>query len=369
MSKKLHINKTVSGEAYDILVESDFEGLGEAVSKLPFRPYKICIVTDSQVGAHYAFQVESVFNSLDIKTHIFTFTAGEERKNLDTVSDLYRFLIERHFDRKSALVALGGGVTGDLTGFAAATYLRGIPFIQVPTSLLADTDSSIGGKTGVDMDEYKNMVGAFYMPSLVYINVSTINTLPPREFSSGMAEIIKHGLIRDREYLNDLRANIEAVQARDYVALEDIIYRSLCIKAAVVEEDPKEQGVRAILNFGHTIGHAIERYMDFRLTHGECVALGSVAAMEISRLRGYITGEEVLEAEDIFSAYALPVHIEDINADELIDITRSDKKMDKGHIRFILLKAVGDAVIDNTVSDEELRAGIEYISKGRNDRG
>ena len=368
MSKQLHINKTVSGEAYDILVESSFEGLGEAVERLPFRPYKICIVTDSTVGAHYAFQVESVFNRLGIDTVIFTFAAGEENKNLDTVSDLYRFLIEKHFDRKSALVALGGGVTGDLTGFAAATFLRGIPFIQVPTSLLADTDSSIGGKTGVDMDEYKNMVGAFYMPSYVYINVSALNTLSSREFSSGMAEIIKHGLIRDRAYLAYLKDNTEAVMKMDPAVLEEVIYRSLIIKAAVVEEDPKEQGIRAILNFGHTIGHAIERQMDFKLTHGECVALGSIAALRISVLRGFISEEELHGAADIFSAYGLPVCLEEADTDELIEITRSDKKMDKGQIKFVLLKALGEAVIDKTVSDAELRSGIEFIMR-RNNKG
>ena len=364
MAKNIHINKTVSGEAYDILITDSFERLSEAIDALPFKPYKLCIVTDSEVGAHYAFAVESVLNRLGLEVFIFTFPAGEERKNLDTVSSLYKFLIERRFDRKSALIALGGGVTGDLTGFAAATYLRGIPFIQVPTSLLADTDSSIGGKTGVDLDEYKNMVGAFYMPSFVYVNVATLDTLSEREFASGMAEIIKHGLIRDKGYYEELNINIEGIRLKDHAVLEDVIYKSLKIKAAVVEEDPTEKGLRAILNFGHTLGHAIERYMEFSLTHGECVALGSVAAMEISRRRGYILKEDMDGAAALMSAFGLPVRLradEEFDMDKVIEITKSDKKMDAGRIKFILLKSIGEAVIDTSVTDEELREALEYI--------
>lgn len=363
--KKIHINKTVSGDAYDILTDNGYDNLNEAVEALPFKPYKLCIVTDSTVGARYAFEVESVLNGLGYETCIFTFPAGEDKKNLDTVSSLYRFLIEKRFDRKSALLALGGGVTGDLTGFAAATYLRGIPFIQLPTSLLADTDSSIGGKTGVDLDEYKNMVGAFYMPSHVYINISALDTLSDREFSSGMAEIIKHSLIRDKSYYDELIKKAPDIMARDHDVLEDVIYKSLCIKAAVVEEDPTEKGLRAILNFGHTIGHAIERYMEFELTHGECVALGSSAALEISRLRGYISEKEADGARALFASFGLPVELSgEVDTDEIINITRSDKKMDAGRIKFILLKSIGEAVIDSSVTDLELRAGIEFLCKG-----
>ncbi len=365
MSGKLHINKTSTGDAYDIYVDNSFERLTDAMLALPFRPYKICIVTDSNVGALYAFEVESILNRNFNNVYIYTFPAGEDHKNLDTVSDLYRFLIRNKFDRKSALVALGGGVTGDLTGFAAATFLRGIPFIQIPTSLLADTDSSIGGKTGVDLDEYKNMVGAFKMPALVYINISVIRSLSDREFSSGMAEIIKHALIRDKAYYQLIKDNIDSMKSIENDLVEEVIYKSLCIKAAIVEEDPKEQGVRALLNFGHTLGHAIERYMDFKLTHGECVALGSLAAMEISRRRGYISDAEVKDAAHIFASCGLPCTLDEIiDKDKVIEISRSDKKMAAGQIKFILLKAIGEAYVDTTVTDEELLAGLDAVLKG-----
>ena len=232
---------------YDIVIEKDFSQLGTAFSRLNVTGRKICIVTDSNVGPLYAKAVQEVLETTGNQIFVYTFAAGEESKNLNTVQDLYEFLIENHFDRKDMLAALGGGVVGDLTGFTAATYLRGISFIQIPTSLLAQVDSSIGGKTGVDFRAYKNMVGAFHQPKLVYMNMSTLLSLDTRLFNSGFGEIIKHGLIKDAAYYRWLQNNAAKIQAKDYDALEQMIAGSCNIKREVVELDPTEQGDRALL--------------------------------------------------------------------------------------------------------------------------
>ena len=310
----------------------------------------------------YAEHVRKSLSDAASECLIYSFPAGEKSKTLDTVHDLYRFLIENHFDRKSLLIALGGGVVGDLTGFTAATFLRGIPFVQIPTTLLSCTDSSIGGKTGVDFDEYKNMVGAFHMPSLVYINLSTLSSLSARQFAGGMGEVLKHGLIRDESYYEWLVNNFNEINDRDPEVLEKMIKRSLEIKKEIVEKDPFEQGDRALLNFGHTIGHAIEKYMDFKLMHGECVALGTIAACWISYKREQLSTEEFYEIRDMFLPFFLPISLpDDADAARILELTKSDKKMADGKIRFILLKKVGKAYIDTTVTDDEMLDAIKQL--------
>ena len=229
---------------YPIYFEKDFSGLAQAVREEGLSGHKICVVTDSHVEPLY---LKSVMDSLqEVSSQIFSFVfeAGEKDKNLDTVQELYRSLIEHEMDRKGFLVALGGGVVGDLTGFGAATYLRGIDFIQVPTTLLSQVDSSVGGKTGVDFQQYKNMVGAFHQPRLVYMNLSALNTLPPKEFACGMGEILKTGLICDGEFFRFICANQKTIQELDYTLLSQMIRRCCEIKAGVVERDPKEQDTR-----------------------------------------------------------------------------------------------------------------------------
>ena len=356
--QKITVHKEGS-PLYDIELTDSFDGIIEHAEDLKIYKRRICIVTDSNVGNNYLLKVKELFSGA-LKCVSYVFPAGEESKQLSTVAGLYRLLIEERFDRRDLLVALGGGVTGDLTGFAAATFLRGVDFIQMPTSLLSCVDSSIGGKTGVDLEAYKNMVGAFYMPKLVYINVNALKTLTDREFSSGMGEVIKHALIADAGYYEFIEENIRSIMARDTI-LSDVIKRSIEIKRAVVEVDPYEKGIRAILNFGHTVGHAIEKESCFTLTHGHCVALGCVCAAYISAKRGYITEAELKRTEDLFKEAGLPVrlHIED--AGRILELTKSDKKMAGGHIRFILLKSIGEAFICEDVSDDEIMQGIEYI--------
>ena len=346
---------------YNIVIEPDFNNLANELETLDCSNKKIAIITDSIVESIYKDEVLTLLKPICKKVVFYSFLSGEEHKNLITVNSIYRFLIEQKFDRKDILLALGGGVVGDITGFVAATYLRGIDYIQVPTTLLSQVDSSIGGKTGVDFEQYKNMVGAFKMPKLVYINVHTLSTLDDRQYYNGFAEAMKHGLIKDAMYYEWLICNMYEICDRDPKVLEELVYRSCQIKKAVVEKDPLEQGERAILNFGHTIGHAIEKYKNFSLLHGECVALGCVAAAYISWKKELLSMEEYYEVRDMFVPFNLPISIDRLNIDEIIQITKSDKKMEQDTLKFILLKKIGKAVINHTVTAEELRAGIEEI--------
>lgn len=348
---------------YDIVLTRGFDGLSEEFSQREeWAGRKVCIVADSNVAPLYGKAVQEALAPCVAACELFEFPAGEENKNLQTVQSLYVYLIEHHFERRDMLVALGGGVTGDMTGFAAATYLRGIDFIQIPTTLLSMVDSSIGGKTGVDFDAYKNMVGAFYMPKLVYMNLDTLQTLEARQFYSGFAEVMKHGLIRDSKYYEWLIANMYEICDRDFDTMLALVKRSCEIKKAVVEKDPTEQGERALLNFGHTIGHAIEKYSNFTMLHGECVALGCVAAAFISWKKERISMEEYYEIRDMFVPFNLPISLDDVDVDRIVELTKSDKKMSGGQIRFILLDKIGKAAIDHTVSEEEMRAALGELN-------
>lgn len=359
-SRKLDIKRD-GAFCYSIRLEPDFQKLPEALMELSAKERRLCVVTDTEVGKRYGKSMEKILEGCCRKLTFFTFPAGEEHKTLYTVRDLYEHLIREGYDRGDLLVALGGGVVGDLTGFAAATYLRGIDFIQIPTTLLSQVDSSIGGKTGVDFDAYKNMVGAFHMPKLVYMNLATLSTLPGRQFTSGMAEIIKHGLIQDREYDRWLSSNCSSVMEGEYEALLHMIYESCRIKGRVVEADPTEQGIRAWLNFGHTVGHAVEKLMNFSLHHGECVAVGCAAASWLSYQRGWITEEDHRHVETLLQEYGLPVRAEGLNPEAVLKATKSDKKMDGGQIRFVLLRQIGEAAVVKDVSDQELLQAIRHV--------
>ena len=343
---------------YDILITKGFQDLAQELAALDLRKRKVCIVTEDHVAGLFLEEVHGLLADRCAGIRTFLFREGEASKNLGTVSGLYQFLIENEFDRKDLLLALGGGVTGDLTGFAAATYLRGIDFVQIPTSLLAQVDSSIGGKTGVDFHNRKNMVGAFYMPKLVYINIDTLGSLSERQYHSGLGEVIKHGLILDKDYYRWIRDHQKEISRREPAAMAYMVEGSCRIKRTVVEEDPKEQGIRALLNYGHTLGHSIEKLMDFSLTHGECVGIGAILAAEISRSRGYISDVEFEEIQGLFDSFAFPCLPEGINVDRIVEETRHDKKMEHGRIKFVLLDAIGQAGIHRDVSESEMKDSI-----------
>ena len=346
---------------YDITIEKNYDKLGEVFDKLGTKEHRICVVTDSTVGKFYLDEVMSIARNYSIETISFTFEAGEQSKNLDTVGDLYETLIKAKFDRKDILVALGGGVVGDLTGYAASTYLRGIKVVQMPTSLLSMVDSSVGGKTGVDFRGYKNMIGAFHQPSAVYMNLSTLKTLTDEQYFSGYGEIIKHGLIRDMEYFDYLDAHSTQIAQRELDVLEEVVAVSCNIKRVVVENDPKEKGERALLNFGHTLGHAIEKLMNFTMLHGECVAVGMVAAAYMSAKRGMISEGDYQRVVSMIKALKLPVCVSGITADDVIEISKSDKKMEAGKIKFVLLDNMGNAVIRKDVTDDDMREALKVV--------
>lgn len=362
MSNRLPVNKDKKF-SYDIVFEHDFSKLPEELTNLEMdvEHRKICIVTDSNVEKLYAKDLVNLLAPGCLGVEVFAFPAGEENKNLDTVQKLYEFLIEKKFTRKDLLFALGGGVVGDLTGFAAATYLRGVDFIQIPTTLLSQVDSSIGGKTGVDFSKCKNMVGAFHMPKLVYMNLSVLKDLDGRQYFAGMGEVLKSALLKDASFYEWLINNFYEIGDREPEILEEMVMTTCNIKKQIVEKDPYEKGDRALLNLGHTLGHAIEKYKNFELLHGECVALGIVCAAYISWKREMLSDDEYYEIRDMMVPFNLPITIDTIVPEEIVSFTHSDKKMEQDGIKFILLKKIGKAVIDKTVTDEEMLAAVKEI--------
>ena len=362
MRKEIAVNYE-GKKCYSITLNSSFSYLLDDITAAigTDTTKKVCIVSDSQVADIYLNKISELLHKQYAKIFSFVFEAGERSKNMDTVQKLYEQLIINKFDRHDFLIALGGGVVGDLTGFSAATYLRGIDFIQIPTSLLAQVDSSIGGKTGVDFQQYKNMVGAFYQPKLVYMSMEVFQSLPNGQFANGMAEEIKHGLIKDDAYYTWMKENRELIWQKAPETLIGMLNIGCNIKRVVVENDPKEKGERALLNFGHTIGHAIEKLSDFQLYHGECVSLGMVAAAYLSVKKGNISNDELQDIEQVLKAYGLPIRISGYDAREILETTKSDKKMVGGKVKFTLLKRIGEAYSDLSLTDEDLLEAIHYV--------
>lgn len=361
--KKILTVRDKEKEIYNIYYEKDFSGLEETFRPFHLDKRKICIVTDTNVSKYYLEPICQQLNKVAEAVTSYIFEAGESSKTIQTAQSLYEHLILNHFDRNDMLVALGGGVVGDLTGFVAATYLRGIRFVQVPTSLLAMVDSSIGGKTGVDFMCYKNMVGAFHQPSAVYINISALQTLTEEHYYNGFAEIVKYGMIQDATFLSWITEHIEEICQHDESVLEEIVYRSCLFKRDIVQRDAKEKGERALLNYGHTIGHSIEKNSNFTLLHGQCVALGMVAALYMDVKRGKVLQQELEAFENLLYVLKLPVRMKDIIPEVILEGTKNDKKMEAGSIHFILLQGIGKGYIDNTVTDEEMIEAISYLMK------
>jgi 3-dehydroquinate synthase len=327
---------------YDILLgEGLLAHLGELLSRhCPAAHYGL--ITDSTVAPLYAGAAAAAIGNVAPVT-VVTFPSGEWNKTRETWSTLTDRLLAAGLGRDSAIVALGGGVVGDLAGFVAATYLRGVPYVQVPTSLLAMIDSSIGGKTGVDAPAGKNLVGAFHQPRLVVADLVTLATLPPNHLSAGMAEAIKHGAIADAAYFEQVRALAPQVLQGDRAALRQVVARSIAIKAGVVAEDERERGRRAILNFGHTLAHALEAVTGYQLLHGEAVAMGMAAEARLGRALG-ITAAPALQAlQETLSAYHLPLGFPPAAVPErILEVMRQDKKNRDASVRFAFLKMIGE---------------------------
>ncbi len=341
------MNQVIVGlgeRSYPIWIgERILPNIGAALDEVNF-PSKVAIITNPLVGDLYAEQLVEALAVSGRQVSVVRLPDGEEYKTLDTLENIYKVLIDRHFDRYCGLIALGGGVIGDMTGFAAATYLRGIPFVQVPTTLLAQVDSSVGGKTGVNLPEGKNLVGAFYQPAHVHIDVSVLSTLPEREYASGLAEVVKYGIIHDADFFLWLEEHRAELKDRSPEALTRAVMMSCQIKANVVENDEKEQGLRALLNLGHTFGHAVETLSGYGvIKHGEAVAIGMVMAASISNKLGYCATEEVSRIRELLDQFGLPVTPPDFTVAEYLEIMRRDKKVKDGGIRVVLNHGIGSA--------------------------
>lgn len=313
--------------------------------------YRVAIVSNTTVAPLYLSGVIDLMKDFDPISVVLP--DGEQYKNLETLNQIYSALLEQHCDRQTTLVALGGGVIGDMTGFAAASYQRGIPFMQIPTTLLSQVDSSVGGKTGVNHALGKNMIGAFYQPKSVIIDIDTLQTLPDRELSAGLAEIIKYGLINDHEFFAWLEDNMDGLMARDKEALTEAIYRSCENKARIVSQDEREAGVRALLNFGHTFGHSIEAGLGYgQWLHGEAVATGIVMAADLSRRMGWIKVSDVERIETLILRAKLPIRYPDsLRAEKFRSFMQVDKKNIAGQLRLVLLREIGDAVVTTDFSE------------------
>ncbi|MBZ0092129.1 MAG: 3-dehydroquinate synthase [Sulfuricellaceae bacterium] len=314
------------------------------------------VVTNTTVGPLYLESLSAGLRAMGVTVIPVILPDGEAYKNGDTLNSIYTALLQNRCERKTTLIALGGGVIGDITGFAAATFMRGVPFIQVPTTLLSQVDSSVGGKTGINHPLGKNMIGAFYQPKVVLADTATLNTLPDRELSAGLAEVIKYGLIGDLPFFEWLEMNVDKLLTRDPEALAYAIRRSCEDKAAVVAADETESGRRALLNLGHTFGHAIETGMGYgNWLHGEAVAAGSMLAADLSRRMGYLDDATVARIGRLFQRAKLPCTAPDLGCESYLDMMGIDKKVENGKIRFVLLKSLGEAFLTGDVPPELLR--------------
>lgn len=346
---------------YSIYFENSFENLLNAFESNDLLGRKVCIITDSNTYKFYNEEISNILKNSFDEIYSFKFEAGEQSKNLNTIQNMYDFFLNCRLDRKSIIVALGGGVVGDMAGFAAATYMRGIKFVQIPTSLLAQVDSSVGGKVGVDFKGTKNIIGAFYQPDFVYINVHTLETLPSKEFSAGMAETIKYGMIMNKTFYEYINLNKDKILNMDKSNLKYIIKCACEFKADVVNKDEKESGLREILNFGHTIGHAIETLLNFKLVHGQCVAVGMVAATYISYKAGNITKAELENLENVLKYFNLPTRINGIDSNSIYNQMFLDKKVSNNTLSFVLLNKIGDVYRTKDVTKNEILEAINYI--------
>ena len=344
--------------AYTILIGRGL--LKDASLLTPYLRRRAAIVTNTVVGPLYLAALQTALADQGVDSFAVVLPDGEQHKDWASLAAVFDALLEQHCERSTPLIALGGGVIGDTTGFAAACYQRGAPFLQLPTTLLSQVDSSVGGKTAINHPRGKNMIGAFYQPKRVVIDTETLSTLPAREFSAGMAEVIKYGLIRDPEFFEWLEDNVDAVMARKNDALQFAIARSCQNKAAVVVADETEQGERALLNLGHTFGHAIETGLGYGAwLHGEAVAAGTMIAAQLSQRLGWLRPSEVERIGRLFVRAGLPVAgPAALTSGRYLELMAHDKKVSDGKLRLILLQAIGKAIIYGDASQSDLAGAI-----------
>ncbi len=356
---------TVNTASHDYLIHitqgliSDSEQLYQAL-----QPYikgkQVLVVTNDVIAPLYLGQLKQAL-AQRYQVVVCELPDGEQFKNQNSINKIYDQLMDNHFNRDATLIALGGGVIGDMAGFAAASFMRGVNFIQIPTTLLSQVDSSVGGKTGINHALGKNMIGAFWQPRHVLADMQTLSTLPAREFSAGMAEVIKYAFIMDVPFLTWIEANIDAIMALEYHVLSYIVKRCCELKAQIVAEDERESGKRAILNFGHTFGHVIETHQGYgNWLHGEAVAAGMVQAAKLSHLQGWLSEGDVKRITNITQQLNLPIIPPKIEVQTALELMYHDKKTMSGNIRLVLLKSIGDAVVTKDFSQDKLVEVLKY---------
>ncbi len=356
------IDVQLGERSYPIMIDHGWLEKFDSVAK-EYIPYdRVLVISDRQVGGLYGdVLVESLHRS-GFLAELFVIADGESNKNLATMSTIYDFLIEYNYPRQTTVIALGGGVVGDVAGFAAATYMRGVPYIQVPTSLLAMVDSSVGGKVGVNHPLGKNLIGSFYQPKLVFIDLAVLQTLAPEEFRAGFAEVIKYGVIWDANFFSFLLNNVKKIFELDQLGLMRVVQTSCSIKAQVVEEDEKEAGLRAILNYGHTIGHALEALTNYNVyRHGEAISIGMLASAKIAEKMEILGDVDVSRLWQLLVKAGLPCTMPKIDPIDIIERLRKDKKVRLDKVRFVLPERIGKVVIRDDVSNEIIREVIEKM--------
>jgi 3-dehydroquinate synthase len=318
------------------------------------------IITDANVDDLYAEPVAEVLAQQGCEIDLLIVDAGEQSKSIDVAIELWERMLEEGTDRKSTVVAVGGGVVGDLAGFVAATFARGLDFVQVPTSLLAQVDSSVGGKVGINLPGAKNMVGSFWQPRGVVIDVNVLQSLPGREFNAGMAEVVKYGVIQDAEFFAYLERHVDAINSRDPAALTHIVQRCCRLKADIVEQDEREEtGLRAILNYGHTFCHALEAATGYeQLLHGEGVAIGMLCASRLAERMGRVDAAFTKRQLDLLESFGLPTGVPELSHEELIELMYHDKKVERGKLRFVLPSRLGHVEVVRDVVIDDIRAAL-----------
>ena len=360
---KVHLDKKTSS-SYEIYIGNGIiDRMGLLLAKHNWGE-RYLIITDDIVSALHGARVQETLKEMGLKIDVVDFPAGEASKDMQTSLRIVDRLRARGADRTSALIALGGGVVGDITGFVASIYMRGIPYVQVPTTLLAQVDSSIGGKTGIDLANGKNILGTFYQPKGVFIDLAFLKTLEPRELKIGLAEVVKYGIIDDPEFFGILESKADAIKKGNADLLEEIVTRSCRIKKGVVEIDELEKGVRRILNFGHTIGHAIETESGYTISHGDAVSMGMVASATISERMHYLPTEDRERIIALIRAMDLPDRIStSLKPKKIITRMKGDKKKAGDALNFVLLKKIGMPFVTSDVSEPLIRETIEELQK------
>ena len=355
------VNVNLAERSYDIEIGSgNLEHVGPVFSRLGKVSHAV-LITDENVQEPHAVRVAESLTGESIEVDMVAVEPGEPTKSIEMAAGLWEGMLELGADRKTVVVAVGGGVVGDLAGFIAATYARGVRFFQVPTSLLAQVDSSVGGKVGVNLPEAKNMVGAFLQPLGVLIDTATLQTLPPREYHAGLGEVVKYGVILDAELFDYLEANLSGLIDRDHEVLAHVITRCCRLKADVVEKDEREEtGLRAVLNYGHTFAHALEALAGYgELLHGEAVAIGMLCASRLAERLGRVDADLTRRQHELLATLGLPVEAPDLDRDQILDAMAHDKKVQHGRLRFVLPSKMGHVELVGDVDEADVRAALD----------